>query len=436
MVFSTKSWVLPALLGALVASASSNAADPADPSTAVSKFKANKTTTRPYVGPARKPVLVHYANDIRLQLFEGQSHFMDFLDNHVRHIHSKLATELEEVESDTRLGSEEKNKKVTDLRTGLAKLEKMLNFVRHSIALFNDRAETEANYLKVGLSAKSGPNAALASFRNGSSPVTKMYGKSFKTWQLCGAAADRDVREIPSWELSKTSAIQVEPDFYKESQPLSSASVFQDFLTELKRAFPPEHFEYILVVKSYSDAENVLRPLFSFTGDDVVRILNAARADFAFSKKLENALLDAASKVPDVEHSKFEDYPSRSFLVQVADSLRNSLLPEAASTPVSPLSKYDFLNKLSLAGGGDPGKGMYFRAVVLEGNQTALELSSNEELKKLKAGDYTPLEIRNIGTLYTLDGDAKPNMINYKRLFSSERGSEPDFATHFEKLLE
>ncbi|MBY0372064.1 hypothetical protein K2X33_15380 [bacterium] len=349
---------------------------------------------------AKKPVLIYFANDVEVRLSTDWSAGL-----------RKLVQSLESASG------------TADEQAFLQELAKRLV---GDIDAFNYEVELERAALTDALCISGSRfEAGLAIFRNsGNSPHPanrNLYARI--PWEYCPATSKDGLLRRTSVDLPLYKELAT--DGLSLAQPLTAANGIYSALQAVQSVFPPSDHRYILVIKSFADAEHFIQPWFQrdlskVSGPQAVAALLAGRA--SLTEPGGTAVLRGARLyVP---------------LQAVLGPLAAEPLMQALS-----VSKQDFLEAMGQLGGGDPRQGVYFTAFLSDGPVGALELSREAKLQKYaRVGDYQPLNIYS-AHLYAArqQGEALNHGLPYADLFKSNgllRGDmSRDFSDRFDVWL-
>lgn len=346
---------------------------------------------------AKKPVLIYYANDVRTRYTGG-------FDRNVRALTSAL-----------------ENHQVDD-PTAREFLTNLANRIPADVDGFNFAVDEELDALLEGLARDRFQYAAgLAIFRNNGNSVSV----DDRGWEV----------RIP-WECSrsensgegtirKTMTLFVDKEFmghpFWPAQPLTSPYALITALEAVKLVFPEETHRYFLVIKSRGDKDHFLLPWLE---GDVTQVDPKLIAEKVLERRDELTREDGVGIRDELA------------IYGILNDVLRKLDPAPAPLKDLSFQKDQLLESLAQLGGGDPRRGMYFTCLLCDTVDGGLELSDLPKLRKYaKAGDYTALNLKSVGQIYTRQGTIASQPLPYDKLFFQFGPRADDFHDQVERWL-
>jgi len=327
----------------------------------------------------KKPVFVFIANDVQANIGGG-------FHQNVSAITSALKN-YEKVDEKERLF-----------------LDDLVKRIPADLEAFNLNVDQERDHLIQGICRKDSLifPASLIVFRNSGSPAVEHED----AWELrvpyeyCRVGGELGDTVRSSMKIVINGFLR--DHFLSVSQPFTNRNAFNAMMRTLRKVFPEEQHRYLLVAKSRSDANHFFLPWFEA---DVTKVDPAEIATAVLKARAELTERDGVT----AKKGQALYRPLNDVLKQLAPYAFFDFLTTG---------KVDVLETLASLGGGDPRQGAYFSSVVVSASDSQLELASDELLKRYaKPGDYSGMELKNIGKYYSRKETGKMESLEFHHLF-------------------
>ncbi len=350
----------------------------------------------------KKTVVIYFANDVHTRYASG-------FDLNIRTITSAL---------EDYIAADEDEAKFMVALAGRFLLD---------MDAFNRAVDEERDDLvsKICSKASEFKSTSLAIFRNNGNPGMRQNVFDWETavpWEFCSAENNQDHLTRKNLRVVMRGEIQFDPLW--EAQPIGFSQVFSNAISAVKAEFPPETHRYILIIKSQGDENHFMTPWLSTSvrGLDPSAIATALLAQRDALTEADRVTLKRGRQI-----------------YRTINRVLSSLAPNP-NLPYLSSRKDLLLEHIAALGGGDPLRGMIFPVILFDSPDAALEKATVSKLTELvEEGDYTELNLRNVGSLYTARNGGELASAPYQELFMLPyitSSSSRDFEVHLRRWLE